>query len=103
MSTPNGVAQEMTDLIDAVRKLADHPAQGPALIVRTPEDAYLVSPDGSGEGLRNRFVISQSQLGALMRKNGLRREDLADPHMASKVAALVAAFRPPNRRDDELS
>ncbi|MFC4108272.1 hypothetical protein [Micromonospora zhanjiangensis] len=86
-------------LVHAVRRLADHHAQGPALIVRTPDGSYLVSADGSGEGPRNRYVISRSQLGSLMRENDLRREHLADPHTAGKVAALVAGFRPPGARE----
>lgn len=93
----------MSDLAEAVRQLADYHVKSPALVVQRPEGGYVVSPDGSDGGARNRFVISRSQLGTLMWENGLRREELADPQTAAKLAALVAEFRPSGHRDGELT
>jgi hypothetical protein len=97
MDTDNDLTGEMTNLVDAVRKLADQPAQGPALIARNPEGLYLVSPDGSGGGPHNKYVISRSQLGTLMWENGILRDNLTDPEQAAKIATLVAAYHPPGR------
>jgi hypothetical protein len=87
----------VSDLADAVRLLADHHVKSPALVVQTPGGDYLISADGTGGGAGNRFVISRSQLGTLMWENGFRRDELADPQTAAKVASLVAAFCPPRR------
>ncbi|WP_460806784.1 hypothetical protein [Micromonospora zhanjiangensis] len=89
----------MTDLVDAVRLLTKEPSLGPALIVRTPEGTYLISPDGSGGNARNHYVISRGQLGLLMWEHNELSDDLADPERAARVAALVAAFRPPGCRE----
>jgi hypothetical protein len=89
--------------LDAVRQLADYHVKSPALVVQTPEGGYVISPDGVGGDVRNRFVISRSQLGTLMWENRFRREELADPQTAAKLAALVAAFRPPGRSGGELT
>jgi hypothetical protein len=70
--------------------------------VQTLQGEYEISPDGMGCGARNRLVISRSQLGTLMWENGFRREELADPQTAAKLAAIVAEFRPPGRRKGEL-
>lgn len=88
----------VSDLAETVRLLADYHSKSPALVVETPDGEYVISPDGMGGGLQNRFVISRSQLAALMWENGYRREDLAEPEIAAKLAALVAEFRPPRRR-----
>jgi hypothetical protein len=101
MTATRWEVRNVSDLADAVRQLADYHVQSPALVVQTPDGEYAISPDGMGGGARNRFVISRSQLGTLMWENGLRREELADPQTAAKLAALVAAFRPPGRRGGE--
>lgn len=91
----------MSDLAEAVRRLADCHVKSPALVLQTPEGGYVVSPDGMGGGAQNRFVISPGQLATLMWENGFRREELADPQTAAKLTAIVAEFRPPGRRDGE--
>lgn len=93
----------MSDLAEAVRQLADYHVKSPALVVQTPDGGYAISPDGMGGHVRNRYVISRSQLGTLMWENGFRREELADPQAAAKLAALVAAFRPPGRSGGDLT
>lgn len=95
MPDANRQVHDKSGMVDAVKQLADYHAKSPALIVRTPEGGYLISPDGMGEGTQNTFVISRSQLATLMWEHGLRREALADPQTAAKVTALVAAFCPP--------
>jgi len=103
MTATRWEVRTVSDLAEAVRQLADCHVKSPALVVQTPEGGYVVSPDGSGGGTRNRFMISRSQLGTLMWENGFRREELADPQTAAKLAALVAAFRPSGCLGGELT
>lgn len=90
----------MSDLVGAVRQLAGFHVKSPARIVWTPRGGYVVCPDGTGDGDRNRFVISRSQLGTLMWKNGFRREELTDPHVAGQLAGLVASCQPLGHEGD---
>jgi hypothetical protein len=85
----------VSDLADAVRQLADHHVKSPALVVQMPNGEYMIRPDGTGGGVQNRFVISRSQLATLMWEHGFRRDELADPQTAAKLASLVTAFCPP--------
>jgi hypothetical protein len=71
ISWTGGEGVRVCDLVDAVRQLANHHVKSPALILRTPEGEYVVSPDGTGGGAHNRFVISRSQLATLMWENGM--------------------------------
>lgn len=101
MTATRWEVRTVSDIAEAVRQLADYHVKSLALVVQTPDGEYVISPDGLGGNARNRYVISRSQLGTPMWENGLRREELADPQTAAKLAALVAEFRPPGRLGGE--
>jgi hypothetical protein len=81
-------------LVEAVRTLAALPIASPALIVATPDGAYAVSPDGTGGGARNRYVISRGQLNVVLWEHSIAAHELADAQVLARVAALVADYRP---------
>jgi hypothetical protein len=85
-------------LTEVVAQLAAFHSHSPALIVRTPAGGYEISPDGMGGGPDNRYLISRSQLGELMWEHGVKRDDLRDPGVATRIAAVVAEYRPRRSR-----
>jgi hypothetical protein len=83
----------VTGLAEVVRELAGFDRRSPALIVQQPLGGYLISPDGTGGGPDNVYVISRRQLAELMWEHGIYRDHLLDPQVVARLAGLVAARR----------
>jgi len=77
-----------------VRQLAACHVKSSALVVQTPTGGYKVNSEAPSHATEETRVISRSELGQLMWRNGLFREDLADPQIAARLATLVATSRP---------
>lgn len=84
----------MNNLIEQVCNLAQLPPARYGLLYQTPEGVYAISDeDGLTGSAANRYIISTNQLRDLLWDMGVRRDQLADPVVAARVAAKVAERR----------